>query len=161
MLAVHARVVIAADDAQRRIALELRFLLDPIDALRKRDFVSARRPRRIRLQAEGERHGVFAPARLMGERQVIFAALHRRNVGCKRRGGDGFAVARQNHDAVIRARVGEHRAVGDDGLRIRHLGEDILVVVFDLLHLRAFLAVAIGDAVAAEVVIAGSSKSPP
>ena len=74
MLAVHARVVIAADDAQRRIALELRFLLDPIDALCKRDFVSARRHAVSAFRRKESVTAHSPPARLMGERQIVFAA---------------------------------------------------------------------------------------
>lgn len=104
MLAVHACVEIAANDAKRCVSLVFRRFLNGINTLRKRDFIAALRPRSIRLQAEGERHRIFAAARLPGKRQGIFAVFHRRHVGFQRRGSNDFAVARQNGHAVKGAR---------------------------------------------------------
>lgn len=60
MLAVHACVEIAANDAQWCVSLVFRRFLNGINTLRKRDFIAALRPRSIRLQAEGERHRIFS-----------------------------------------------------------------------------------------------------
>ena len=129
------------------------FAGDLVHALRKGHLVPGRGPRRFLPLTEGERHGVFARARLRGEGQRVLAALRGRHVRFQLGLRDLHAVAGQQRHAPVGGGGGEHAAVGDHRAVRLHLGHDVLVVVAHLLHLRAFGPVPVDDAVAAEVVV--------
>ena len=153
MIAVHAQVHRAADDAQRCVLRVHGRLGHRPHALPEGDLVAARGPGRALLQREGDGRGVLAAARLRRKGQPVAALLQRRNGGFERRARDFHAVPGERDGAVKRGGVQEHVAVVNDHAALRHVADDILVVVLDLLHLRALASVAEEDAVAGEVAV--------
>ena len=151
---LHARIALAAHNPKRRMARCCPFRAGHlVHALRKGHLMPARRPRGRLLLAEGERHGVLARARLRREGQRVLAAFRRRHVGCQLGPRDLHAVARQRRNARKGGGGRKHAAVGDNRPVRIHLRCNILVIVANFLHFWTFFAVAVDDAVAAEVVV--------
>ena len=154
VLARHAEVQPAADEAQRLVPACVRLRRgDRVDALTEGDLMPALRPGGILAQAEGDGYSVLARLRLHREGQVIDGLAQRRHIGFKRRLGDRHAVPRERDGASVRGGRGEQEAVADRHAVHADLAVDVPVAEAHLLHLRALAAVAVDDAVAAEVAV--------
>ena len=152
-VALHPGVEIAADDAQRPANRLCRLFLSLVYALGKGNLVAAGRPGRVLPEAEGQGDGIFSGSRLLLEGQAAGLALHRGYVYAQFRRLHHDAVPRERGNAGKGRGGGEEASVGDHRARGAHAGHDILIVVFDLLHLGAFGSIPVHDAVAGEVEI--------